>query len=661
MTRIPFFSRCVSWRQACLAGTAALLCALPPSAPAAAQSASLPALVVTPNKSPVPEDEVGNSLTVITAAEIEEQHFETLPDALRSVPGLHVVQSGPAGSLTSVFIRGANSNQSLVLLNGRPIGDPSAANGAFNFAHFPLFNVQQIEVLRGPASALYGSKAIGGVINIITKGGDGPPTVGALVEVGTQNSLTTSLNANGRYEGVGFDLTLSRISTNGFSVTPERLRPPGSGDEADGYDNLSASLALDAELTETLSASIFGSIVDSRTDLDLDPEDPDSRETSRQYFVDAALEGSFYDDVWQPTLSVGYSDYSRNDKDQPDDLDLLGFGYNTADIDNSGYRWNVDLRNDFVIDENNVFSLGGDYEYESFTSKGTQDFAGFVITSDSEAARNNYAVYAQHRFSWDDALFVTGSARFDAPQGTENAFTWSLTPLYRIKSTGTTIKGSVGTAFKAPSLYELYGYSPNNFGNAFTGNPDLKPERSFGWEIGLEQSLLDERVIVGATYFHNDIKDAINTVFTPTFDSTTVNNRDLKTQGVEAFIDIVPIESVRLRLDYTYTHARFQDDDTQALRRPEHQFNGTLAIDVTDDLTLSGNMLAVGGRYDIAYEGGFVNPKPYLLVNMAIDYRIIEGVSVYARAQNLLDEEYETADGFAGQGVQLFLGLRASY
>lgn len=651
-----------SLRRAGLAGSALLLATLAAGPEAAAQSSTLPTLVVTPTLSPVPEDEVGNSLTVITAREIEEQHYQTLPEALRSVPGLHVVQSGPNGALTSIFTRGANSNQTLVLLNGRPIGDPSAANGAFNFAHLPLFNVRQIEVLRGPASSLYGSQAIGGVINIITKGGEGEPTVGGMVEVGTRNSLTTVANANGRFEGVGFDLTLSRVHGDGFSTTPENLRPPGAVDEADGYSNLSGSLALDAEITETVSASFFGAVIDTQSDLDLDPEDPDAREVTRQYFLDASLTGSFFDGIWSPTLSAGYSDYSRNDKDQPDDLDLLGFGFNSADVDNDGQRWGVELRNDFAIDENNLLTVGGKYEHEAFTAEGVQDFAGFVITSDSEADRDTWALYGQHRFSWDDRFFLTGSLRYDLPEGSDNALTWSITPLYHHKETGTKIRGSVGTAFKAPSLYELYGFSPNNFGNAFMGNPDLEPERSFGWEVGVEQTLLEDRVIVGATWFHNDIEDAINTVFTPSFDSTTVNNRDLKTYGVEAFIDVVPIDSVHLRLDYTFTETEFQDDGTRAFRRPRHQFNGTLAIELVDGLTVTGNLLAAGERYDLDYDTGApIKPEAYMVVNMAVDYEVMEGVQVFARAENLLDEEYETADGFAGEGVQLFLGLRARY
>jgi len=638
------------------------LCALLLSAvsvPALAEDpgTALPPLVVTASKHPEPLDQVGASLTVVTREEIERQNYRTLPELLQNVPGLSVVQSGPQGTLTSVFTRGSNSNQTLVLLNGRPIGDPSSPNGAFNFAHLTLFDVQQVEVLRGPSSALYGSQAIGGVINIITRRGEGEPSFSGLVEAGTQGTVNAALDANGRIAGVGYDLTLSRVGTNGFSATPERYRPLGAGAEADGYSNLTGSLALDADLTENLSASLFGSIVDSRVDYDASPEDPNSHEAARQYFINGALEGAFFDGFWQPTLSFGYSLYRRNDKDAPDD-----FSTTVGDVHNDGSRWSVELQNDIVVDERNLLSLGATYGRESFKSTGEQDFGGgFLLTQDSEADRGTFGLYAIDRFQWDESFFITGAARYDKTEDVDGAFTFTVAPLYRILETGTTLRGSVGTAFKAPSLYELYGYSPNSFGSAFFGNPDLKPERSFGFELGADQSFWDGRLTVGATYFNSWIDDAIVTVYLPTFDSTTVNNRDLRAQGAEVYIDLVPIDSVRLRFDYTFTHTRFEDTDKQALRRPKHLFNGTLDIDLTDEWSITGNFMAAGGMRDVGYLGGEFESRGYTVINAGTAYKVVDGVTLFARAENLLDEQYETADGFQADGLRLLIGLKATY
>ena len=240
--------------------------------------------------------------------------------------------------------------------------------------------------------------------------------------------------------------------------------------------------------------------------------------------------------------------------------------------------------------------------------------------------------------------------------------TFTLTPLYHFKESGTKIRGSVGTGYKAPSLYELYGFSPTSFGNAFVGNPDLEPERSFGWEVGFDQALFEDRLILGATYFRSEIRDAINTEFDPmTFDSTTVNNRDLSVQGLELYLDVMPVDSVRLHLDYTFTHTELDDSGKQALRRPKHQVNGTLALDITDELTVTGNATLVGGRRDIGYYGGEKEMPAYTVINAAISYDLLDGVTAYARAENLLDEDYESADGFQGAGLRLLVGLRASY
>lgn len=655
MTRIPF----TSLRSFYLAGAALALLAAPA---AAQQTLELSPLVVTATKSSVPADQVGSSITVITRQEIQEQNYQTLPEVLRNVPGLSVVQNGPQGALTAVFTRGSNSNHTLILLNGRPIADPSTPNGAFNFAHLPLFNVEQIEVLRGPASALYGSKAIGGVINIITRKGEGDPTFSGQVEVGTRNTLNSVLNANGALGGIGYDLTLSRLASDGFSVTPPAYRPFGAGSESDGYRNLSGSLGLSADLSDTLSASFFGAIVDTRFDNDPSPEDPNAREKTRQVILNGALSGSFFDGFWQPTLSIGYVDYDRNDKNSPD---ARYDGH--SDVDNDGWSLSAELQNDLILDEQNRLSLGVAFERESFSSSGATQFDSFppfppfVLTQDSDAERDTIGVYAIHRFQWDDSFFLTSAVRFDAPEETENAVTFTIAPSYTFHQTGTTIRGSVGTAYKAPSLYELYGYSPDSTGSAFYGNPDLDPERSFGWEIGFDQRLFEDRLTLGATYFYNDIEDAIVTVYTPTFDSTTVNNQDLKAQGAEVYLDIRPIESVRLRLDYTYTHTEMEDTGKQALRRPKHSFGGSLAIDITDRLWVTGNFNAIGGRRDVGFYGGTVTPKAYTVVNAAIGYEMFDGVTLYARAENLLDQDYQPADGFAGPGLRLLVGLRTSY
>ncbi len=617
-------------------------------------------IVVTATGFPVPQEDLGNSVSVITRQEIEEQHFRTLPEALRSVPGMAVVQSGPTGTQTSVFTRGGNANQTLVLLNGRPIGDPAAPNGQIDLAGIPLASVERIEVVRGPGASLYGSQAQAGVINIITSRGKGPLRVMGQAEFGSQNTFNQTVNASGAAAGVGYDVTFNELYTDGFDTTPARLRPAGVGSEADGFREYNGSVALDGELARGLTGRAYFGIVNSRVDLDLTPEDPNAEQNVLNYFFNGALEGNYYDGLWRPTLAFGFADFANHTTDAPDALSTT-----RIDTKQNGSRIDIDLRNDFYVDDDNIVTLGGGFQREGFRQTGYSDYGGYIIDNDSDASRYLYNIYGQHRFSYEDWFSLTSNLRGNVVEKSGNALTYSVTPLFYLSETGTTLHGSVGSGFQAPSLYELYGYSPTNYDTAFRGNPDLDPERNFSWEIGLRQDFFDQRLGLGATYFHNTFKDAIVTIYDASFNATTVNNQDIKAQGVETFIETSPFESLYFRLDYTFTHSQVLDDDPttpeQAIRRPKHQINAVAAFDVTDYLQLSANLLTVAGRQDIGYYGGYVTPKPYTVVNLNANFQILENLDAYVQINNLTDTQYEPAVGFEGPGTQGIFGVRARF
>ncbi|GAB5467169.1 MAG: TonB-dependent receptor [Rhodospirillales bacterium] len=631
-----------------------------PTAPLEGPVVTLDPLVVTATGFAVPENELGNSVSVVTRQEIEEQHFRTLPDALRTLPGLAVVQSGPQGTQTSVFTRGGAAGQTLILLNGRPIGDPSTPNGQIDLANIPLANVEQIEVVRGPGASIYGSQAQAGVINIITRTGEGPARVTGQAEFGTQNTFNQTANVNGSTAGIGYDVTFNALRFGGFNVTPAEFRNVGRDSENDGFREYNGSVGLNADLTDNISGDIYFGIVDSRVDLDTVPDDPNAEQKVTNIFVNSGLQGSFLDDRWLPSLSFGFADYQRRTTDDADATSAT-----IVDTKQSGSRIDLEVRNDFIVDSNNTLTLGGTYQYEDFEQTGFSNFGGFVIDDDSDASRNQGSIFGQHRFGYDERFFLTSNIRGNIVEDTENALTFSVTPLVYVPETGTTLHGSVGTGFKAPSLFELFGSTQTNFGTGFTGNPDLDPERNFSWEIGLRQDLFDRRFAVGATYFNNSFKDAIVTVFDSSFNSTTVNNQDLDAQGVEAFVEVNPFERLFLKVDYTYTDTNLKDDNpdtpSQALRRPKHQVNATAAYDVTDYLQLTGSLLYVGGRQDIGLLGGFVNPDPYTVVNLAANVSLLENVEVYVQGNNVTNEEYQPAVGFAGPGAQAIFGIRASF
>lgn len=660
MTRRP--SRAMT--ASALAGTALCLSLAGLATPAEAEAELAPGILITGGPEPLPTKQVASSYTIISQEEIETQQMRTLVDALQTVPGMSIVQSGGRGTLTSVFMRGANSNQTLVLLDGQPISDPSSPNGAFDFSNFLLADVERIEVVRGPQSALYGSQAIGGVINIITKKGEGPTSASLFAEGGTLGSVNSRASVNGEAGGVGYYGTFAFDYTNGNDITPHRYRAlPAGGfaeEEKDGNTNYTGSLALDGDITDQLAASGFVQYTHSDADLDGDlPQDLYNEGKTDKWFANASLDGSFLDGAWRPKLTGSFTDYDRRDKNLAD-------RYSTTIVDttNRGSRYAARLDNRFDYGPNIAMNVGASYEHNSLESNGTQNFGGFIIRSLSEADDNQYAMFGSAHMTAMDAFFATLNLRYDMPVDFDNAFTWTIAPGYEIEETGTKLFASYGTGFKIPALYERFGSTANSFGGVYYGNPNLEPEKSTGYDIGFEQSLLGGDAGFGTTYFNNRIENGVLTVFLPSGDSTSANaGPEFRTQGFESFIAWSPLDTVSTRVDYTYTLInRF---NSQLLRRPRHQVNARAAWQPTDAITLGTTLAWVDVYRDIARNSGFpttyVNPAPYTVWNVSGAYELNEMVTLNARIDNLLNQDYEPADGFEAAGIQAWAGVELTF
>ena len=473
-----------------------------------AETVELDEILVTTGAEPLPTKRVASSFTIIDQQDIEQQQYRTLVDALNSVPGLSVVQSGGVGTQTSVFMRGANSNQTLVLLDGHDISDPSSPNGAFDFANFRLEDVQRIEVVRGPQSGRYGSQAIGGVINIITKTGKGAPTVNMRAEGGTLGTANVAASVGGGLGGLGYLATFDFADTNGSDITPARLRG-GVEEEKDGNTEYTGSLKLNGDLNETLEASAFVQYSHSKTDLDAEtPEDLDNYTENDEVLANAAIAGAFLDGKYRPKLSGSYTWYDRKNIDEPDYITPT-----VADTRYKGYRATARFDNTYDVSEMLILNGGASYKHESFESSGYQLFSGgYRLDSASDANANEYAIFGSADMNQDlGAIETFGmlSLRYDMPVDFDNKFTFTVAPGFELKETGTRFTGSFGTAFKTPSLYQRFGFQPNSYGGAYFGNNELEPEESWGFDVGFEQELAEEEVSFGATYFNNYIKNGI--------------------------------------------------------------------------------------------------------------------------------------------------------
>jgi vitamin B12 transporter len=627
-----------------------------------------PPLLITTGAEPLPTKEVASSYSIVTAEDIATYQYHDVVDALQSVPGLQVVRSGGAGALTSVFTRGSNSNQTLVMVNGLPINDPSSPTGAANLGNIPLDNVERIEVVRGPQSALYGSQAIGGVINIITKTGSETALSTAKVEVGTLGTINTSASTGGSFGGTTYFLSAARNATDGSDITPARLRG-AEGDEDDANENYNLSGNFGFKISDNLETNAFVQYTKANTDIDDSGSDAlfnntyqnrNNQTKASTLLLGGDIKGSFFNNVWRPKLTLGLTRSTSDSFDVVAPNDSI-YSYT---VGASGETKKVEFSNAVDVTENNLVTFGATYQRDEFRANGSRDFTGgFLIFPDSDANTHTYGVYLGDHITLGESFFLTLNGRYDMPSDFDNRFSYTIAPGYYIAETDTRLTASYGTGFKAPSLYQLYGYDPNSFGNFYIGNPDLKPETSKGWDAGIEQGFLDGKLRTGVTWFQSDIKDAISIVYIG-FDSTAMNTDKLKTKGVETFIAFDPLDNVTTRIDYTYTQVNSDSYTTTMTRRPRHKIGFTADWRPFDGTTLSTNVQWVDPGRDISRDGFvpyYVYPSDYTIVNIAASQELTKWLTLTAGVNNLLDQDYEPAHGFEAAGIEALAGLAVTF
>jgi len=644
------------FRLVSISSVTGLCCILCLSAEAEDRS---PPVVVTATRVPTSIEDLGSSVTVIDATEIERRQWRTLPEALASVPGLHIVQSGVTGSTTAVFMRGGNSNHTLVLIDGVRASDPSHPSGAYDFAHILLEDVERIEVVRSPQSTQYGSDAMGGVVQIFTRRGQGPLQASARIEAGSFRSHLDAASLRGASPLVHYALSVTHSDSAGQSITPERLRA-GQPAEDDGYRNTTYSGRVGFTPGPGMSVQLLSRYSKAHTELDVGSgEDPDSYNQTRQASNRLEAHGAFFNDFWKPMLAVSHTWHHRvdwNERQTP-----LGDEDHTRHY---GERTKAEFQNDLRVAASNVLSLGVETEKETMKSDGFSvygsTFGDFIISQNTQATARSTSAYVLDQHAEGKYFRISGGLRLDDHDSFDPVTTWRVTPLVILPVTATRLKASIGTGYKAPSLYERYGRSPTNFGTQYTGNPNLLPEESTGWESGVEQAFWGGRMDTGVTYFQNQYDHLIQTIYLPSFDSTTININGARSRGGEFYLSVRPARSVQLRLDYTYTRTR-DDAGLELLRRPRHR--GRLALDLqpAPSLGLTAEAVYVGERQDIDRVSGVRLTAPdYTVVNAGGSWSWSRAVSIYARIENLLNREYEPASGFQALGRAGFVGLRGT-
>ncbi|HYE36115.1 TonB-dependent receptor plug domain-containing protein [Methylocaldum sp.] len=613
--------------------------------------------VVTATLTETPLRQVGSSITVITAQDIANRRLNTVADILRGQPGLDVVRNGGLGQTTSVFLRGANSNHTLVLIDGVETNDPSNPGGLFDFAHLQADEIERIEILRGGESSIYGSDAIGGVINIITKKGAGALKLQGSGEGGSYDTFRLQGGVSGGTDRLNYNLSASRLETDGFSAADKEM----GNFERDGYKNTTVTGRVHADATDNLDFDWNLRFNKGTADLDNCGgfsefgtlcDDPNSRSNTEQLFTRGQGRLRLFDNLWEQKLGIAYSltdrrNINKVDATHPTEWETASF---------TGEKIKVDWQNNLYLHETNTLTLGIQNEEDRIHAddEGNSLFGPFSSVIQAKTA-NTTGYYGQDQINLFNRSFTTLGVRFDDHNRFGGEVTWRATQAFVIEEIGTRIKGSYGTGFKAPTLYQLFA-PPTSFGPL--GNSRLQPEKSRNWDVGIEQGIWDGKLSLGATYFNNDFLNLIDFDFGTGFN----NINKAESEGVETFLEFKPTDDLTLRGNYTYTRTQDHGTKLALLRRPRHKGSFDANYRISGNTNVNLNVLLVGERDDMNFDAfERVTMQGYALVNLAGTYDVTDDIQLFARIDNVFDKKYQETFGFGTMGVAGFGGVKMSY
>lgn len=605
-------------------------------------------VIVTANRVETPVEEVASSFSVIEGSELSARNITNVGEALQGVAGLDVVRSGGIGGNTAVFIRGANSEHTLVLIDGVEANNPIGPTRAFNFADLNTANIDRIEILRGPQSTLYGSDALGGVINIITKRGRGEPSIAVSAEAGSYNTYTEQLSLSGADGRFDYSFGFAQQNTHGISAA----NAADGNKEKDGYENTAFSSRFGVDLSEALRVNLSTRSNLSEAELDnsggAGGDDPNRVLENDQFFGRLEALTTFFDGDLRQTFGMGYTDQEFSDNNDPDEL-------NPLDVLRSSYRGTL-LKFDWqnVIEAADWLTIvaGAETERERGSSNYFSDgFFGLFSDDFPERGARTNGYFLQGQFRFAEQFFATTGIRIDDHSVFGSEVSWKIAPSYQIRSTGTKLSSTVGTGFKAPSLFQLY--------SSF-GNPDLQPEESLGVDVGVEQDIIEDALAAGITYYWNRFDDLIS--FNPdTFKSENIARA--RTQGIEVSLSARPVESLSLRASYTLLHSRDLDAERELLRRPKHKAALDVRYDLSEQSNVGGSVQFSGKSLDndfSTFPATLTSLSSYATVDLFANYALTDSVTLFARVENLFDREYEEVLGFGTRGAAAFGGIKVS-
>jgi vitamin B12 transporter len=615
-----------------------------------------PDIIVTATRAPVARAEVGSSVTVITAEDLQRRQAVSVVDVLRDVAGVTFNRNGGIGTVSSVRLRGAESDQTVVLIDGVKLNDPSSPGGGFNFANLLVGNLERIEVLRGPQSTLYGSQAIGGVVNLITRSGAGPLQFALDAEIGELETRRVRGDLSGGTERYSYALAAGRFESDSISAFDERL----GGRERDGYENSAVNGRFTFAITPSLEADVRGWWSSSEVGVDgFAP--PTFALTDVAEFSETEEQIGYLGLNWR-LLNGRLSNRIAVTRSQIERSSLNPQLAVAATFEAEGTNERVELQSTFDVTQR--LQLIGGFEREDAQLRTRSPSVAVPNPTPVSSSAVLEAVYLQVQARPTDGLTATlGMRRTDDDRFGE-AISLRATVAYTPNDGAIVLRASVGDGFKAPTPFQLF----SDFGNT-----RLAPEESFAWDVGVEQNWLNGRVRTGLTYFRRDTKNQIDFVSCFASSNPICVGRPFGTydnvaktfaDGVEASLAWQPTDNWQIDATYTTLDARNRVAGSanfgRVLARRADQ-TATLSVRHAFDggHDLGASVTQVGDSFDNASNS--VRLEGYTLVSLRGSVQLREGLSLYGRVENATDEAYQTTFRYGSPPRQAFFGVRASF
>lgn len=573
-------------------------------------------------------DETGQAISVIDRARLDTLQSVTVADVLSTLPSVSVAQRGPVGTQASVFIRGGNSSQTLVLVDGVRVNDPSSPNAAFDFGSLLAGNAERIEVLRGPNSIIWGSQAIGGVINIETAKPEGPLRVRALAEFGAYDTANGQLNISGSNGAVGYSISGSYYQTDGYSVF-------SGGNERDGGRLGAVNARMTFAISENVHLDLRGQYGDTRSDYDSTfsgGANSLAQAHNKQWFAYAGLNFDLADGRFQNRIS-----FSRYDIDRVG-TDPVVFSFNNYVT--SGIIERIEYRGAFDVTDGVQIIAGA--EHERIRSSTSYEGATADVANDKVTGG-----YLQLHVQPAKGLTATGGVRHDDYSDYGGHTTLGGNLAYTPNDGQTVLRATYAEGFRAPTLTE--GQPP-------FGNTALKPETAQNIDLGVEHALLDGKMKLTATWFQRRSTNLITFSFS-SFQSENIGR--VHTNGLELGFALKPTRSLRVEANYAYVDATNRSAPNDGKRLPLRPVDSaSVSADWTTPigLTLGATMWLVGDSFDDA--ANTVSNDGYQRLDLRASLPLNDSIELLGRVENLTDARYETVSGYNTAGRSAFIGAR---